>query len=56
VNNLRYSEKHAEAVALAADIKEARKNKKKTKKTFVSIKFIVTEVYLNKLIVFNLQV
>jgi hypothetical protein len=56
VNSLRYSEKHAEAVALAADIKEARKNKKKTKKTFVSIKFIVTEVYLNKLIVFNLQV
>jgi hypothetical protein len=56
VNSLRYSEKHAEAVALAADIKEVRKNKKKTKKTFVSIKFIVTEVYLNKLIVFNLQV
>ena len=53
---MRYSDNQVAAEALAADIKEARKLKKKTKKTFVSIKFVAVIVYLNKLTIFNLKV
>ena len=53
---MRYSDNQVAAEALAADIKEARKLKKKTKKTFVSIKFVAVMVYLNKLTIFNLKV